>query len=115
MRTYEDYYTSSMVRGQDVTKGTPSVIAVNIYFGIRLQATFMANQGFYKILGFMTMEEILETYREAECGYPGPLKINTQSDLARLGVVRKLAFTLIPSDPTKTIPPYGAKSKTAVP
>ena len=118
MRSYEDYYTPSAVRGQDVSyvsSEDPKVLTVGIYYGIRLQTTFMANNRFYHTLGFMTMVEIIEKYRQCETGSPSPLKINNHSDLARLGVIRELSFSIIPVDPSKTIPPYGTKSNTTVP
>ena len=43
------------------------------------------------------------------------LKINQHSDLARMGVIRELSFSIIPLDPAKGIPPYGMKYNTSVP
>ena len=115
MKTYEDYYSESVFRGQDATAADPTIIRAGIYFGIRLQTTFMANQFFYKILGFFTREDVINYFRDCPGGFPSLLKINQQSDLARLGVIREITFAVIPSDPARTIAPYGAKYNTGVP
>jgi len=98
-----------VVRAQDSTTTDPSVIKANIFFGIRLQTTFMANQNFYKNLGFFTRDYIIDFYRETGRQISSLLKINQQSDFARLGFIRELTFTVMPADPARVIPPYGAK------
>jgi hypothetical protein len=99
-------------RGEDPVPD-PAPITVTIYFGVRLQDMLLKNPEFYKLLGFKTVEDI-----DAETqGSPlkiTKLKLSSQSDACRLGLLRELKFSIVPVDPTKQLNPYNSKYNTSV-
>ena len=42
------------------------------------------------------------------------LKLSSQSDACRLGLLRELKFSIVPVDPTKQLNPYNGKYNTSV-
>lgn len=115
MKTYEDFYTQVAIRGQNLTTTDPRFIRVGTFFDIWLQTTFLLNRNFYKILGFLTKDDIINIYREGTERSPSLLNINQQSDLSRLGYSRGLTFSIIPEELERTVPPYGGKYNTGIP
>lgn len=114
MREYKDYWVDLTVNGLTPDLAASETVASILLFGIRLQSVFLDQGDFSNTLGFRDREDILGRFVDQDVK-PTFLKLNSQSDAARLGLIRELTFTIIPRDPTRIINPYNGKYNTGVP
>lgn len=113
MKTYTTYWVDYSVRGLQGSIRSEEIVACIIFFGVRLQDVFLSQERFAAKLGFVDRQAILDKLVEKE--KPTFLKLNTQSNAARMGLIRELSIQIVPKYKESEIFPYLDRYKTTLP